>query len=92
VETWAKQHTNSHFVTGAGKIKIGTFDGYMIRSTNLVAPIIYMYVANGDRIYQLHYTDIVDEQETSTSSEFKSCWKKLLNQMIQSFSPTSQAH
>jgi hypothetical protein len=89
-QEWAKQHSDPHLVSAAGALKVATFDGYMIRSTNMVAQIIYIYIASADRIYQLHYTDIADGQDIPIPSELKSCWRELLDRMIQSFSPEIQ--
>src|SRR5260370_24088827 len=79
-EGWAKQDANPQLPSTTRSIEVGGREGVILYTSNLAWPIVKIFVAYNDCIYELRYTDISAMERLPR--ETRSYWADVFSRMV----------
>ena len=84
VEAWARRRVDPKSILSGAPVIFSNTSGYRLRRSSMVAGIVDIVVARGNRIYELSYMDVTGP-DMPFSESVRRCWSRALDRMVQSW-------
>jgi hypothetical protein len=82
-EEWARQRTDPNLTSDFKPVVLDNRPGVMLRTTNMAWSMVMVFITDGDRVYELSYTDIVSSGLLPSATQ--AYWTDVFDHMLKSF-------